>query len=244
MIDRLVRHIVRLDPRHRSDPLVYLDRFKGERSLLFRQVHESDTLFIFFGSMNGKIGPISPFEFLHSTTNIAANKLYVRDFYQSYYHKGLHGYTHSLQETTNLLNAIIRENEVTQLICAGHCSGGYASILFGALLGADVVHAFSPQTFISVGQKVLQVDPSFHQYARKMYASTFNTRYFDLNNLTPESHTQFILHYRASVRYERIHAFHLAYNNVVRIRYHSTTTPVRILRDNGLLIDVLTNACA
>jgi hypothetical protein len=240
MIDRLVRQIVRLDPLHDRFDFSYQDRFKGESSLLFRQVPDSDTLFIFFGSMNGKIGTISPFEFLRSTAHFAAHKLYVRDFYQSYYHKGLHGYTQNIYETQNLIETFIHEHGIENLICVGHCAGGYASILFGSLLSADVVHAFSPQTFLNVGQKLLHLDPSFHHYTRKMYASSFDTSYFDLNHLSPDPKTQFVIHYRVSVRRERIHAFHLAFNNVVRVAYDSNTTPVRILRDKGLLIDILT----
>jgi hypothetical protein len=241
MIDRFVRHITRLDPLHTSSIDGFQDCFKGERSLLFRQVPDTDLLFIFFGSMNGKIGTISPFEFLRSTAHIAANKLYVRDFYQSYYHNGLHGYTENIRETQNLIKTLIRDHQIANLTCAGHCAGGYAAILFGALLGADMVHAFSPQTFFSAGQKILRLDPTFHQYTRKMYMSSFDTRYFDLNNLSPDPHTQFVIHYRASVRHERIHALHLAFHHVVRIAYDSTITPVRILRDKGLLIDVLTS---
>jgi hypothetical protein len=72
-----------------------------------------------------------------------------------------------------------------------------------------------------------------------MYAASFDTRYFDLNHLSPDPNTQFVLHYRTSVRHERIHAFHLSFNNIVRIAYSGRTTPVRTLRDKGLLIDVL-----
>lgn len=241
MFDNIIRHVARLDPRYGSDNFGHQDRFKGERSLLFRHIPKTDRLFIFFGSMNGQIGTISPFEFLRSTTHIATHKLYVRDFYQSYYHNGLHGYTQNIHETKDLIETLMSEHGIAHLICAGHCAGGYASILFGSLLRADVVHAFSPQTFLSVGQKLLHLDSRFHQYTRKMYASPFETRYFDLNNLSPDPKTQFVIHYRASVRHERIHAFHLAFNNVVRIAYQSKTTPARILRDKGLLIDVLTS---
>jgi hypothetical protein len=189
--------------------------------------------------MNGKIGTISPFEFLRSTAHFAAHKLYVRDFYQSYYHQGLHGYTQNIHETQRLIESLIHEHEIERLICVGHCAGGYAAILFGSLLNADVVHAFSPQTFLNASQKFLHLDPSFHQYTRKMYAASFDTRYFDLNHLSPDPNTQFVLHYRTSVRHERIHAFHLSFNNIVRIAYSGRTTPVRTLRDKGLLIDVL-----
>ncbi|MCW4040644.1 MAG: hypothetical protein NWE83_07825 [Candidatus Bathyarchaeota archaeon] len=239
MIDRLLQQIMRLDPLHDCIDFSYQDRFKGESSLLFRQVPDSDTLIVFFGSMNGKIGTISPFEFLRSTAHFAAHKLYVRDFYQSYYHKGLHGYTQNIHETQTLIKTFIHKHEIENLICVGHCAGGYAAILFGSLLSAVVVHAFSPQTFLNAGQKLLHLDPSFHHYTRKMYATSTETRYFDLNHLTPNPKTQFVVHYRASVRRERIHAFHLTFNNVVRVAYDSDTTPVRILRDQGLLIDVL-----
>jgi hypothetical protein len=218
MFEPLLRFVARLDPRSRRDACTQ-DRFTGEQSLLFHPVPNTDTLFIFFGSMTGTLGTLAPFEFLRSTTSIPAHKLHVRDFYQRYYHHGLHGYTQTIHETQHLIDAFIRKYGINILICVGHCAGGYAAILFGALVGADVVHAFSPQTFFSIGQKLVHVDPRYHQYTRKMYATTADTRYFDLNNLAPDPSTQFILHYRASVRHERLHANHLAFKNVVRRAY-------------------------
>jgi hypothetical protein len=241
MFESLLRSVARLDPRSRHDACTQ-DRFTGEQSLLFHPVPNTDTLFIFFGSMTGKLGTLSPFEFLRSTTPIPAHKLYLRDFYQSYYHHGIYGYTQDIPETQNLIDSLLHEYAIDTLVCVGHCAGGYAAILFGALVGADVVHAFSPQTFFSIGQKLVHIDPRFHQYTRKMYATTADTRYFDLNNLAPDPSTQFILHYRTSLRHERLHVNHLAFKNVVRRAYLGHTPPVRQLRDKGVLIDVLTRA--
>ena len=46
------------------------------------------------------------------------------------------------------LSAVLAERESRRVVTAGLSAGGYAALLFGALLGVDTALAFAPQTVV------------------------------------------------------------------------------------------------
>jgi pimeloyl-ACP methyl ester carboxylesterase len=107
----------------------------------------SGTLLVAFGGMHGDIG-MPPFEFFAATGEIPIKRLFVRDLRRAWYHKGIEGHGETITAVADSLHELIAGYEVDRLVVAGSSAGGYAALVFGALLGADTVLAFGPQTVI------------------------------------------------------------------------------------------------
>ena len=75
------------------------------------------------------------------------NRLFVRDDFQVWYQAGLHG-RGSAHTLARQLAAMIRLIAPSRVITYGTSAGGFASLLFGHLLGASTSISFSPQTLI------------------------------------------------------------------------------------------------
>ena len=88
-----------------------------------------------------------PKEFFKSLVHKDINIIFVKDFKQCWYQKGLLGKTSDIESSIEYLkNVIPKTNE--KLVTLGASAGGYAAIRFGIALNADRILAFSPQTFI------------------------------------------------------------------------------------------------
>jgi hypothetical protein len=121
------------------DDLKSVIRIEGART---------DLQFLSFAGLNLGMG-MPPFEFLRSLSSRDVPGWFIKDFYQSWYNKGLLGLTGSLSETRDYLQGLIGERDGRRLVTLGASSGGYAAIVYGCWLGADRALAFSPQTLIT-----------------------------------------------------------------------------------------------
>lgn len=108
----------------------------------------SNALYLFFGGIQAGIG-MPPFEFYKASGIINENKIFLRDFSQSWYHAGLHGISSDIDSTALYIENVIDELGPERIYFVGNSMGGYAAILFHALLGKGEAIAFVPQTFIS-----------------------------------------------------------------------------------------------
>lgn len=90
-------------------------------------------------------------EFFRSLNSVGVNIIFLKDFHQCWYQKGLLGVSSDVATTLDFLRSIIPP-ETEELYCLGTSSGGFAAILFGNLLSAKKTLSFSPQTYID--QKV------------------------------------------------------------------------------------------
>ena len=118
--------------------------------------HEgSSTLLIAFGGMQ-LWRPVPGFEWQSSLEAQPAARLYVRDLAQYWYLRGLDGPTGDIGRSADLLRARLESHGYTRIICFGASTGGFAALLYGALLGADEVHAFSPMSHLP-SRSLLQV---------------------------------------------------------------------------------------
>ena len=59
--------------------------------------------------------------------------------------------------------------------------GGYASILFGSLIGTDMCFSFGPQTYIDQKNRDTFVE-RFYEEKSKVCAASKTPQYFDLRN--------------------------------------------------------------
>ena len=121
------------------------------------------------------------------------DKLFIRDLNKTWYSTGIGDITKN--EKTNLLLLKSLTKDYNYKITIGISSGGFASILYGNLMGVDKVIAFSPQIVIDKKNKIQQND------TRWMIDNPFynninqNSNYLNLNNIEIESDTNIFLGY-------------------------------------------------
>ena len=103
------------------------------------------TLIAFGGMASGLSMP--PKEFFKSLVHKNINIIFVKDFKQCWYQKGLLGKTSDIESSIEYIKNIIPKT-TEKLVTLGASAGGYAAIRFGIALNADRIMAFSPQTLI------------------------------------------------------------------------------------------------
>lgn len=100
-----------------------------------------------FGSMGDNFG-MTTTEFFKQLQAFDIEVWFFKDFEQIWYMKGLLGLSSSVDETAEVIRGMLPDRDLP-LLTLGASSGGFAALLFGHLLGADRVLAFSPQTEVS-----------------------------------------------------------------------------------------------
>jgi len=199
-------------------------------------------LIIAFGGIVGGM-EIPPFEFFNITSGLCVNKIYLRDLKQSWYHSGLSGVTTNIDETVCFLKKKITACRPSKVVVVGNSMGGYASILFGVLLKADIVHSFSPQSFINKFSRILCWDRRWRAQIAAIYCLGNSRRFLDLKeilkstDITGEVH----VYYSAKNRLDKKHAERLAFSNKVELHTFvgKDHALVKLLRDSGELENIL-----
>lgn len=208
---------------------------------------DSRTLLLAFGGMVGRIG-IPPFEFFALTGEMPVKRLFVRDLRQAWYHRGVPRHGGSIPEVAESLRAILARHEVDRLVVAGNSAGGYAALLFGALLGADAVLCFAPQTVLDLDVLAAMGD---HRWDDRLLAhaatGAIDARFTDLRRVlgaAADTATSFRIYFDTSMRADRLHAERVADLHGVQLyRFgHGSHGIARALRDTGALQRVLRRA--
>lgn len=107
----------------------------------------SPTLFISFAGM--QLWRAAPrYEWRQTLKDVPAHCFYIRDLAQYWYLRGLSGLAGDIGGSAACLRALITERGVRKIACFGASTGGFAALLYGALLGADEVYAFSPVCYL------------------------------------------------------------------------------------------------
>jgi hypothetical protein len=114
-------------------------------------------LIVFSGFAAGLAPRRTLFNYMSMTQNCTYNKIFMRDPRQVWYHWGIEGQTTNIEGTAEYLTEAIARRGITKIATLGTSGGGYAALVFGWLLSADVVHAFSPQTILEDDHPRVQV---------------------------------------------------------------------------------------
>jgi hypothetical protein len=208
---------------------------------------DSRTLLLAFGGIVGRIG-IPPFEFFSLTGGMPVKRLFVRDLRQAWYHRGIPGHGRTVPEVAESLRRILTRHEVDRLVVAGNSAGGYAALVFGALLGADTVLCFAPQTVLDLDILNAMGDHRWDGRLREHAADdAVDTRFTDLRRVlgaTGRADTSYRIYFDTSLRADRLHAERLAGLRGVQLyRFgHGSHNIARALRDKGALRLVLQRA--
>ena len=128
------------------------------------------TMLIAFGGMRGALG-MPPFEFLRATGRLRTSRIFVRDLAHVWYHRGIPGLGSTIEDAAAGIRTLLGSRQSTslsggqRLIVTGTSAGGYAALVFGTLLGADVVLSIVPQTVVDDGLLRAMGD---HRYDRQL----------------------------------------------------------------------------
>ena len=201
---------------------------------------------IAFGGIKLGLG-MPTFEFFQLARDVAAHKLFLRDVHQAWYHRGLPGVGGRIDEIAAFIRTEIAGMGATRIAVFGNSMGGYAALLFGALLNAHEVHAFAPQTFLSPGSLIRHRDFRWKRDIWRVYFSSDRSAHLDLREaLRPANQTQFHIHFSSENRLDAIHAQHLA--GIANVHLHDHPEGghrvVKALRDNGTLRQIVHRALA
>lgn len=206
----------------------------------------SRTMLVAFGGIHLRSG-IPPYEFSALTGRAGVKRLYVRDLRQAWYHRGMPGHGDRLMDVAAALREVVARRRVERLVVVGNSAGGYAALVFGTLLGADVVLAFSPQTTLDL-ESLAQMDD--HRWDERLQpledTDAFDRDWIDIARALPAAR-------HAETRYEvffddthldRAHSERLAGLEGVRLfRFGGGQHELaKALRDTGALARVLERA--
>ncbi len=208
-------------------------------------------LLIAFGGLAGKLG-MPVFEFFNLTSALdKVNKIYLRDQRGLWYHAGLAGIGEDVQAIGAFLRPFAVDRCTERVIMLGNSGGGYAAMLFGHMLEAHEVHAFSPKTFIDPIKRIAALDiPRWRRY-RNMLAllqsHRWRRQYFDLRKRLrdlPAGATQFHLYYASGHRVDRLHAERMKSLNGVHLHPYPIHGHylIRQLKESGELIQIIERA--
>lgn len=211
----------------------------------FNLAPPATTLLVSFGGI-WDTGARPGFEFVSTATHLPGSVLFLTDIDQVWYQNGVLGVGSSILDVVSFLQEVINEHRFERVVMIGNSAGGYAALLFGGLVGADVVHAFSPQTELINPHQGYFLD----KLANARRATTdgalldlrraLTERVPDTRRTTPALY----LHYSRYCRKDRHHAHRM--QDIPGIRLISYPSPIHglagLLRDADLLLPLLQHA--
>ena len=200
---------------------------------------ESRAMLVVFGGIAGGIS-MPVFEFFRMTAGYPVKKLFFRDPTRGWYLRGLPGVGAGVPALAAYIRDQITAQAVERVVMAGASAGGFAALLFGALAGANVVHAFSPQAFVDGPNRRRVGDGRWPEQIQALHRDVGESGpYLDLRSVLgeragmPRCH----VHVSANDALDVAHARHLAdLPNVVVHEYAGGGHKlVKRLRDKGVL---------
>ncbi len=206
--------------------------------------HGARTMLIAFGGMRGALG-MPPFEFLSATGRLRTSRIFVRDLAQGWYHRGIPGLGSTIEDAAAGIRTLVESRQPKRLVVTGTSAGGYAALVFGALLGADVVLSIVPQTVVDDGLLHAMGDDRYDRQLEDLIAcGGLDKRWSDLRRDLPRARrrdTRYEVYFDPDHELDRLHAERLA--NVpgvhLNLAHGGHGRVARNLRDSGELQRIL-----
>jgi acetyl esterase/lipase len=98
------------------------------------------------------------FDFHAATGLTSFSRIMVRDPSRMLYMRGVPGYAASFPELIERLRSEIAALAPRTVTCVGTSAGGFPALLIGHMLEVEVVHAFSPPTYLTLTATLRQRD--------------------------------------------------------------------------------------
>ena len=201
-------------------------------------------LYFLFGGINSRVG-MPQFEFYRAARILDEHKIFLRDFSQSWYQRGLPGIAGDPLELGAYLKSRIEELGPEEVTFVGNSMGGFAAILFASMLGVGRAVAFAPQTSISPARRLGLRDFRWTRQLLSTYANTaLRPHVYDLPSALGKQlqRPQAIeIYYSREEQLDAAHAELLAGREGVQLHPHHVGGPKRVrhLRDTGVLAGIL-----
>jgi pimeloyl-ACP methyl ester carboxylesterase len=171
----------------------------------------SSTMLVIFAAMGTR--PPPPFHFFQVTAGMPAKRLFARDPKRVWYHRGVPGFGDSIDAVAGSLRTIIEQQGPERVIALGSSAGGFAALVFGTLLEADLVLCFAPQTMLDPDWLAKIGDIRWRHRLNALVAlGGPDSRYVDVREAIlrdRRADTAYEVHYPASLDWDVHHAQHL-----------------------------------
>ncbi len=177
---------------------------------------------------------LRPFDFMDVTGVMSYNRILLRDPVKSWFHLGFGGEGEDFGSVMQTVRGLLAELKGAKLMTIGTSMGGYAALLAGHLLGADYVHAFSPQTYLDAANIARLADTGIgHRANLKAVHGRLgdNAESLDLRRVLqrPNGRTRYFIHVCSGHAPDRQRAEHLdGLPQVAVLRYPCTVHNVLI----------------
>lgn len=89
------------------------------------------------------------YAFLNVMSPVAAEKLFLVDPFEALYTKGIPGVGNDFWEISRYIKEVRDRRKSSRVLTIGHSAGGFAALVTGAILGADLIHVFNPPTSLA-----------------------------------------------------------------------------------------------
>ncbi len=204
----------------------------------------NNNLLVSFGGVRQGLG-VPVFEFFNSIEDLECDKIFLRDFNQSWYQQGIDQEIDHVHKVTRYLQNVIEENNYSKTCFLGNSMGGYAAILFGCLLNVDAVISFAPQSFIDRYHRFIYRDKRWAKQIASVYSNKNKTqKYFDLKRILSKNDNaspDITIYYSPEDSLDQVHARRLAgFANVtleeVKEGGHAV---VKTIRNSGRLHSII-----
>src|SRR5260221_1260655 len=106
------------------------------------------------------------------------NVIYLRDLNHNWYVNGIPDAGNTVAEVARFLVLKIEEIRPSKVVMLGVSAGGFAALLYGCLLHADAILAFSPQTFMNRLNCVVYLDYRWLDRVVQIYGGDKTNRDF------------------------------------------------------------------
>ena len=192
--------------------------------------------FAVFPAPGGK----SAFDFVRATNPLQVQKLFLRDPNMMWYQKGTPGVGDNVPAVAGYIRGVIARAGVMRVVMIGNSGGGFSALLFGALVGADEIHAFNPPTKL-----LAESDTSCPEQLNQLAAEQgLASPYLDLRRVLGEHlqpKTKIYIHYSRGDGRDKRHARYLAeFPNVQLVQYPFVSHHVaRFFAERAMLTPLL-----
>ena len=204
-------------------------------------------LLVSFSGLKRNPRKVPGFSLRGTLAGLAVKKLYLRDLNKAWFLRGLRGVTGNVEDTAKFLRGEAAAADARRMIFTGYSLGGFAALLYGAMAGADEVHAISPQTFISFLRRLRSGDRRWQRYVLPLYFSR-TRRFHDLRPWIarcPKA-TQLHIYFARDSRLDALHAGHV--RDLPQVTLHERAEGahrlVTLMRESGELRAIVERAFA
>lgn len=212
-----------------------------KKSYLIIKDDNKKPLFIIFGGLMGEIW-WNMFEFKNFlSNNIDAHFLFIKDFKQVWYQYGNDELNaNTVDDLVIAIQELIRDINYSKIITLGTSMGGFGALLFGSLLQAESIIAFSPQTFIDRPNRQKYSDFRFLKHIRPLNDNHPDKKYFDLINLD-FSNSRVDIIYGEDDKLDIIHAARMDIHKFNVLHFPGGHVVIKELRNDGTLLNIILN---